>query len=233
MSFCKANGADYMGTIFMNFLNNIKMDKRKQAFDNSAIKTEIITRITTSPKKVCVGFISLFSHWSSLVIDKENSVGYHYNSIGYIPSSQFDKNLVPYSYDRTLDNTCYMDYKNTSDEQITMINFLNYLIKTLKLKKLYLNVETAQLVDGECGMFSLIFNILLLENRLSSDVCQLVYTFFKFFGDKRMREIRELMSTSVDTYVSNIEATKNDQYKSKLHKRLTSLITNLGNLDTD
>lgn len=227
-SFCKVHNADYMGTIYLNFLNKVKFCKRKYVFDNSHIKEYLTDRIKNKNYPYYVGYISIFNHWSTLVIDKSRGIGYHYNSHGYKPSFQFGNVITPFSYDRMIESSDYINESDTSEDQRTIICILKYIATSLKLSKLYLNVEKSQLLDGECGIFSLVHTILTLDNIEKSNVCQLVYTFFKFNGDKRMREIRNQLCTQHDTfYTHNIESKECTNLNATTYKKLETIVTAL------
>lgn len=224
--FCKAYNVCFLGTIYLNFLNKIRPEKREQAFENSQIKNALSKAIDTSPYTRYVGFISLLQHWSVLVIDKQTKTAYHYNSQGYIPTSQFTNKFILYSYDKTRIIPSEIGKNQGPQNQVMVVDYLLHVINSLGLKKMYVNVEQSQQQDGECGMFSLVFAILLLLNYDAPNKEQLVYNFFKFFGDKRIREFRDLLFTSSTSFLVNEPLVPLHSYNKESLKKLALLLKN-------
>lgn len=195
--YCKVFGTVYLGTIYLNFMNSLPEQKRHLAFQNSVINELFPKRIKESGHKQFAAVISMYDHWSALFIDLENKIGYHYNSQGYIPTTQFSNKFKIYSYEKKVVPVVGRT-REAPESQVAMVEYLTHVIEALNLNKMYINHEQSQLQDGECGMFSLVFLILLLFNK---DSPELVYNTSKFWGDLRHREFRDIFFTADSSFL--------------------------------
>lgn len=221
---CKMNDVRCIGTIYLNFLNNIRPEKRIRAFENSLIRKEVVNMYNTTKNKYYIGYISIFNHWSTIFIDKVKKVAYHYNSQGYIPTTQIQPPFKLYSYDRVLRPHEYIDKNKASKEQYIILYFLQYLCTELGLNRLYLNLEQSQRLDGECGIFSLFFSQLIINNINNENIVPLVYNVFKFMGDKRMREFRDVLYTNKDTFKTEKLSHNIEKYNQTTITKLNEII---------
>lgn len=229
LPYAKIHDIKFMGTIFLNFLGNIPPLKQSTAFKNSSIYKQFGGYLKETRGKGytrCVGFVSLYDHWSTILIDFKAKVAYYYNSHGYIHSVDTPSILEVYSYDRYAAPVLPHIPGRIGQIQSSVNMFLLFVAKQAGLRKIVVNHEQAQLQDGECGVFSMVFAILMMENYASP---YKVYTFYKFFGDKRIREFRELLFIRSKTITINSIKHPMCEYNDKSKKILMNILEELEN----
>lgn len=141
-------------------------------------------------------------HWTSLVYSKQLHIAFYFDSqINNFTKITKRPKMAIYSYD-----TCsLLKYGTPGDKGMYVkdteqlpIDISYKILEKLDFKfTLFIaNKETAQLQSAECGMYSLLFVHLLLEQTkihqvTAQDLCK-TYHFFKYCGDNTVREYRNL-----------------------------------------
>lgn len=167
------------------------------AFYNSHFFNQL-KEFKKSKKRFLVSTILYNSHFNGIVIDKEfkrkkkQGIVYFFDSQGYDPKTiKYNKNYFFLKSNMHLRKQKYNDLEFSSRENYH-IDILSYCIKDLfDIELVVLNKFVIQLLNSECGMFSLFFLFLNVTNppiKISDELKNYFTLIFK--GDLSISQIR-------------------------------------------
>jgi len=192
----------YMGVVYLScfdYKNKLFMD---QIYNQTALKYQIDEHV--AKYEYLTGCIVAYSHWSSIIIDKSTKTVLHYCSGGNDPLAyEPNSNLVFYSTSKGL-------LQSPQSAKLTVHNTSKYCVfnqLTKKGFKVLMNVESSQILSGECGIYASLFIILYLIFKPSNaKEYSKLYNSFSFLGDKMMGLYRELLFWREPSLIAEVKS---------------------------
>jgi hypothetical protein len=185
----------YVGVMFLSCFDNLSNGDMNEIYRRSALNTQIKLLLTSPENRdynYIIGFIVSYSHWSSIIIDKLTMRVYHYCSGGNNPKDYIsDNKIIFYSTTRSFVKTS-SNIKSNHRKVVSKYHIFKQLIQAGYT--VYMNVESSQMVSGECGIFAAMFLILFCTNEVNNHLhLKALYNSFSFLGDKSMGMYKDLL----------------------------------------
>lgn len=180
----------FLGVTFLSCFDGFNDNDMANIYNTTALYHEFEKQIADTEWDCCLAFIVSYSHWSSLILDKKRKRCYHFCSGGNNPSHyNSSKKMIFYSSARSF-------IKPSGTKIHRHIATKNAIFKQLMNHgyTIYMNVESCQMVSGECGMFAAMFLIFFcIEEIASIDSVKALYNSFAFLGDKTVGMYKDLL----------------------------------------
>ena len=194
----------YMGVVFLSCFDKKSKSLMENIYRHTALKKQMKEEM--DKYSYLTGCIVSYSHWSSIVIDTKTKTVLHYCSGGNDPQKyEPNNNIMFYSTSK--------GFQKTSPEGKLCDRYISkyYLFKDLISQgyKILMNVESSQILSGECGIYASLFIILyiLFKPSCSADYCK-IYNSFGFLGDKMMGLYKDLLFWREDKMCAETKSVK-------------------------
>lgn len=207
----------FLGVMYLSCFDTFNETDMKNVYPRTALNSEIDKILHQSQDKQSgdnntkfLAFIVSRAHWSSIIIDTESKRCYHFCSGGnnithYKPS----KKMIFYSTSRSFVRGCgRANHKMVAPKN----SIFEHLMK--EGYTVYMNVESCQILSGECGMFASLFLIFFCIGNISNitDI-KAMYNSFSFLGDKTVGMFKELLFWRERTQSPNTVCISPDRLK--------------------
>lgn len=180
----------YMGVIHLIDFMNKKYQQLEHMYENHCIKRNLMEVINRSEERYIAGLISIYDHWSAFLYDRKLSAIYYFNSLG--------NNPLQYAYNKNMHFYCYYNqYFNNKTCHSNMTYVKNKIVElvlcTFRAENIILNLNISQLKSGYCGIYSITYILLCIQNSIEKvEDIRYVYNYFRFKGDKTMSYLRTI-----------------------------------------
>lgn len=177
----------FLGVTFLSCFDGFDENDMNNIYKRTALYHELEKKIKDEEWDCYLAFIVSYSHWSSIIIDKKHKKCYHFCSGGNDPSHfKSSKKMIFYSSSKSFIRASGIKtHKHSASKNAIFQQLISHEYT------IYLNVESCQIVSGECGMFASMFLILYcIQEELN---IKALYNSFAFLGDKTMGMYKDLL----------------------------------------
>lgn len=205
------------------FVDIIYIERRRSFFDTSSTfyhsyYYQQLLGFQKSKKRFLLSMVLYNSHFNAIVVDKnfkrknKNGIIYMFDSQGYDSETiRYNKNFFFLDSSMEQKKQQENDFENNSTAENYHVDIISdFFNKEFGIDLLLLNKFVIQLLNSECGMFSMIFlylNVLNKPYNIHSSLKNYMTMMFK--GDLTVSEIRGLFfvtneDASYDEYMNNL-----------------------------